>query len=93
MPLLDYRCNKCGFVDEFLIGIHVADANPPIECPKCKEGKMERLFSPRQIGIDFVGKGFYINDYGKHNWKSHMSADEQAKVLAPDANGNYKDPY
>ena len=94
MPLKDFKCNKCDFTDEYLIGATVKEGAEPIDCPKCKEGKMEKIWSTgKSIGIDFVGPGFYINDYGKHAWKKRMNDEDLAKVLTPDHNGNYKDPY
>jgi len=94
MPMYDYCCDSCGFMDEYIIYKGLEEGKEPTECPKCKKGKMKRQFSVgKTVGIDFVGPGFYINDYGKHNWKKNLSIDDQSKVLAPDANGNYKDPY
>lgn len=92
MPIVDFRCDKCGFTDEYIIG-STNGGKAPDNCPKCNEGKMERLFSTNQVGIDFVGPGFYINDHGIHAWKKRLSPEDQVKVLNPDHNGNYKNPY
>ena len=94
MPIVDFRCDKCGFTDEFLISFSVEGAIAPTKCDKCTDGVMERLFSTgKTIGIDFVGPGFYINDHGTHNWKARLSSDDQSKVLNPNENGVYKNPY
>ena len=94
MAMIDFRCDKCGFTDEYIIYGGLAEGVAPEKCPKCEDGKMERLFSTgKSVGIDFVGSGFYINDYGKHNWKRNLSDDDKAKVLSPNHNGNYMSPY
>lgn len=91
MPINTYKCNKCDFTDEYVEGQQTSKENQhPEKCPKCKKGKMEKVFdlAGNSIGIDFVGKGFYINDYGKHNWKYGKTKEEISKVLAGE-----KDPY
>lgn len=89
MPLYDYKCDKCEFMDEYNTSISVPkEMNPPEKCPKCQEGNMVQQFSVNQLGIDFIGPGFYINDYGKHAWKKNNSLNDQAKILAGE-----KDPY
>lgn len=91
MPIYTYKCTKCGFTDEFIESFSTSKENwHPENCPKCKEGKLEKVFdmAGHSIGIDFVGPGFYINDYGIHNWRSKMSKEDQAKVLS-----GKKDPY
>lgn len=88
MPTYDYKCNECGFMDEYCTGQSVPKAmNPPEVCPKCGKGKLEKQFSVQGQSFDIVGS-CYMNDYGKHAWKKNMSLDDQAKVLT----GN-KDPY
>ena len=90
--IADYKCDKCGFMDEYIDSISVAE-KPPEICPKCNEGKMEKQFGFNG-GIDFVGPGFYINDHGKHNWKKGKTDAQIADCLAPDkVTGKYKDPY
>lgn len=94
MPMYDYKCDSCGFQDEYMVTSNAACGKEPGKCPKCKKGEMKRQFSVgKSLGIDFVGSGFYINDYGKHAWKKNLSDVDKAKVLSPDANGQYKDPY
>lgn len=93
MPIRTYKCNdnECGFQDEYIESFSVSkDQWHPDICPKCGKTKLEQVFdlAGNSIGIDFIGSGFYINDYGKHAWKRNLSQDDQAKVIA----GN-KDPY
>lgn len=94
MPVYNYKCNKCGFLDEYIIYKGLAEGVEPTVCPKCNEGKMERQFSiGKTMAFDIVGY-CYTNVYGKKNWKRHLSLEDQAKVLTPDPiTGKYKDPY
>lgn len=57
MPLYSYKCKKCN---------HIFDIQQPItedplkECPECN-GEIFRMIG-KNVGIQFVGSGFYIND-------------------------------
>jgi len=95
MPIFDFKCSKCGFQDEYIESFSVPkEMKAPKICPKCNEGEMEKQFSSKNIGIDFIGSGFFINDYGKHNWKKGKTPDQIADYLVPDkTTGRYKDPY
>lgn len=96
MPIYDYKCSNCGFTDEYIISPSTPkELEAPMICPECHEGKMEKKFSPTgRVGFDLVGAGFYVNDYGKHNWKQGKSDLEISKYLTPDPEtGRYKDPY
>ncbi len=42
MPIFEYKCSQCGFVNEALV--KSASAKPPA-CPKCGEKKVEKQFS------------------------------------------------
>lgn len=91
----DYKCNnkKCDFNDEYLDTPSCREDIPEI-CPKCKKGKLVKQFPDcSKTGFDFVGPGFYINDYGKHNWRKGKTAAEQAGYLVKGDDGKYKDPY
>lgn len=86
MPTFDFRCTNCGFQEEYCTNASVPkDMRPPEICPKCKQGKMEKLFSVDGQSFDIVGS-CYLNDYGKHAWKKRMSAEEQSKVLSGEKN-------
>jgi len=88
MPMFDFKCNKCGFKDEFQDGVNVPPSlKVPEKCPKCNEGLLEKQFSPGGQSFDIIGS-CYMNDYGKHAWKKNMNTVEKAAVLA----GN-KNPY
>lgn len=42
MPIFEYKCTQCGFVNEALV--KSASAKGPA-CPKCGEKKVEKQFS------------------------------------------------
>lgn len=42
MPIFEYECPSCGFVNEALVAN--ADAKPPV-CPKCGHKKTVKKFS------------------------------------------------
>ena len=91
--MLNYKCNSCSFTDEYIVSVSLQEGKEPTSCPKCKEGKMERQFSlGKSMAFDIVGS-CYTNDYGRKAWKKNLSDEDKAKVLTPDINGNYKDPY
>jgi putative FmdB family regulatory protein len=79
MPIFDYKCDKCGNVEE-----HIS-FKVPENCPKCLTGKFEQQFSPTRISFDIIGS-CYMNDYGKHAWKRNMSVADQASVLTGEKN-------
>lgn len=88
MPLIDFKCMKCGYIDEFIIGPTVSE-QPPKNCKKCN-GKMEQQLSVSNISSDVVGG--YDYQYGKKSW-TKQSPEKRAEYLVPDAAGRYKNPY
>jgi putative FmdB family regulatory protein len=50
MPLFEYRCNDCGKVNEFLIGVSQESAS--IECSSCGSTSLEKMIS----ASNFVSK-------------------------------------
>jgi len=42
MPIFEYKCTQCGFVNEVLV--KSADSKAPT-CPECGEKKVEKQFS------------------------------------------------
>jgi putative FmdB family regulatory protein len=89
MPIYDYKCDKCDDTIELLQTFSAVKEEAPEVCNKCKTGHYEKQFAPsKRIGIDFIGPGFFINDYGKHNYKRNMSVADQTNVLL-----GHKDPY
>lgn len=90
MAFHDYRCNKCGFIEEYNNSFSLPESfKPPkdMKCPSCNEGSLEIIFSTKGQSFDIIGY-CYMNEYGKHAWKKNLSKVEQAKVLTRE-----RDPY
>lgn len=92
MAMFDFKCNKCDYTDEFIVSPSVKDPIPKV-CPKCKKGKLKRQYTQFKGGMDFIGPGFYVNDYGKKNWRKGKTALEQASYLTKGDDGKYENPY
>lgn len=58
MPRYDYKCKVCGNIEE--INHSVEDINIKYNCKVC--GEIYKRLISREIGIKFVGAGFYTND-------------------------------
>jgi putative FmdB family regulatory protein len=43
MPMFEYRCQGCGYTFEKFSPSGCGSSGP--ECPKCKEGSTEKIFS------------------------------------------------
>ena len=60
MPTYDFKCEKCGKVDEY----HVALTNYiPKNCSSCKECKLTKVESFSSSKPILKGNGFYETDY------------------------------
>ena len=58
MPSYSYRCNACQH--HFTVVQRMVD-DPIDTCPKCNAKKVQRVIG-KNVGIKFVGSGFYVND-------------------------------
>jgi hypothetical protein len=91
MPMLDYKCSKCGFVDEYYTGPNYKN-DIPEKCPSCNEGVLEKQFpNCSRVGVDVLGG--YEYQYGKKAYKKKMTPMEYAGHLVKGEDGKYKDPY
>ena len=43
MPIYEYRCNNCGAVSEFLVGVGSTDET--LSCKQCGSSQLEKMFS------------------------------------------------
>jgi predicted nucleic acid-binding Zn ribbon protein len=88
MAMIDYKCLECGFVGEYMTGFSAPKVmKVPEVCPMCRKGMMEAQFPlSNNIALNFIGSGFYCNDYGKNSIRN-KSVSEQADIL------NGKNPY
>jgi predicted nucleic acid-binding Zn ribbon protein len=69
MAYYDYQCQKCNTIKTFEFKMGQAPSEIAINCcdPEMKKTIYKRIFS-KDIGLKFVGNGFYVNDY-KDNHK------------------------
>lgn len=89
MPIFDYKCSKCEFTEERIVGATIAEVTSE-KCPKCNVGIMERQFSAAGQSFDVVGG--YSYQYGKKSY-AKQSAEQRSKYLTPGPDGKYKNPY
>ena len=73
MPLNDYECPTCGAMvnDRWTISV-----TPPL--PVCEEcgSVMQRRIHPAEL--NFVGDGFFVNDYAEKNGERDGSQEDNS---------------
>ena len=52
MPLFDYKCQKCGYTDEFIVKDYLVQ----IACPKCTTMLKRQVAAP---SFRLYGEGFH----------------------------------
>lgn len=65
MPMYDYKCPKCGHIEEELVPADERDTIE-IQCDSCHLRMKPQLSAP---ALKFRGSGFHITDYGKRGPK------------------------
>ncbi len=89
MPTYDYKCKRCSYQFEAFQSI----LSEPIKtCPRCMDGKVERLISAG-AGLIFKGSGFYETDYkrksngsnNKYSVPKSASSDTVAETVSTPA--------
>lgn len=55
MPLYEYKCNECGKVSEFLVGVSDADAGR--ECSSCGSTNLSKMISASAVPTHPLPKG------------------------------------
>lgn len=102
MPTFDYRCNKCGFTDEYNTSPSLPKGMQPpedLKCPntietECKDGKTRNYKCKGTLEKLFTAQnqsfdivGFcYENEWGKKAFQKNMSQAQYGRVLAGDEN-------
>lgn len=43
MPIYEYKCKKCGNLNEFLVGI--SETDPSLNCEGCGSSRLEKMMS------------------------------------------------
>jgi putative FmdB family regulatory protein len=83
MPIYEYRCSRCGNVEE---AIQRFSDRPLTKCKHCS-GKLHKLIS--QSAFHLKGSGWYVTDYAN---KSKTSSSKSNKAeSAPADSGQSKD--
>jgi putative FmdB family regulatory protein len=68
MPIYEYRCNSCGYQDDFLQKL----SEPPLtDCPECGESTFAKQVTA--AGFQLKGTGWYATDF-KANGTSKANA-------------------
>ena len=74
LPIFEYKCEKCGRVEEFLV---LPGEKEPLTCRHCG-GRLVKL-PPQHVGFVFKGSGFYVNDYKKKEEKTRAREEAGAR--------------
>ena len=55
MPIYEYRCQDCGKINEFLLGVN--EDKIEIKCKKCGSMRLDKVFSKSHVstGGHFIG--------------------------------------
>jgi putative FmdB family regulatory protein len=53
MPIYEYKCEKCGMVSEFLVG--VTQDKTDIKCKSCGNDKMQKILSRSNVSAGSRG--------------------------------------
>jgi len=70
MPTYTYKCKSC----EHKFGVEQSITEDPLTtCPKCEEAIFRVI--GKNIGVQFVGSGFYINDNNKSSTSSTSTSE------------------
>jgi putative FmdB family regulatory protein len=81
MPIYEYRCEECGFQDEFLQKVSEA---PMTVCPTCGKPSLRKLLSA--AGFQLKGSGWYATDF-KGSGKPAAAKPEDKADAKPEAKG------
>jgi putative FmdB family regulatory protein len=74
VPIYEYRCNECGFQDEFLQKL----SDPLLtKCPSCGKESLKKLLSA--AGFQLKGSGWYATDFKGSGAKPAAKSGEEAK--------------
>lgn len=79
MPIYEYRCEDCGFQDEFLQKV---SESPLTRCPACGRESLRKLLSA--AGFQLKGSGWYATDF-KHSGAKPAKASETQSDAKTDA--------
>lgn len=66
MPIYDFACSKCEHKFDLMFSTYAQyeEQKKKMKCPSCKSKRVEKQMSTN-VTANFVGPGFYVNDYKK----------------------------
>jgi putative FmdB family regulatory protein len=84
MPNYTYKCDACGFTNDYIVG-GVNGKSAPTLCTSCNaENTMKKQFSAKGVSGEVVGGFDY--EYGRKSWKRTASIAEKGAILAGEMN-------
>lgn len=85
MPIYEYRCDACGFQNEYLQ--RVGDA-PKTVCPQCGQQALRKLLSA--AGFQLKGTGWYATDF-KNSGRPADKKDKDSRKEGSEGSGSRTD--
>ncbi|HEX5091421.1 MAG TPA: zinc ribbon domain-containing protein [Burkholderiales bacterium] len=82
MPIYEYRCEACGFQEEYLQKI---SEPPKTVCPSCGKAAFRKLLSA--AGFQLKGSGWYATDFKGGKPAADAKAGAKAGESPPAAEG------
>ena len=76
MPIYEYRCDSCGFQNEYIQ--RMSDARLT-DCPECKKATFSKMVTA--AGFQLKGGGWYVTDFksgGSNTNAAKKTAEKQA---------------
>ena len=75
MPIYAYRCNACGYQNDYLQKL----SEPPLtDCPEC--GKAQFSKQVTAAGFQLKGTGWYATDFKNKGTGKSSTSKEESKV-------------
>ena len=77
MPIYEYRCEACGYQEEFLQKV----SEPPMaKCPACGKASFSKMLSA--AGFQLKGSGWYATDFKSSGKKPAAKPEAKAETKA-----------
>ena len=75
MPIYEYRCQTCGYQNEYLQRV----SEPLLtDCPECQKPTFTKLVSA--AGFQLKGSGWYVTDFRNNGTKPQAQKDTAGKA-------------
>lgn len=74
MPIYEYRCETCGYQNEYLQRV----SDPLLtDCPECQKPTFTKMVSA--AGFQLKGTGWYVTDFRNKGTKPQAQSDKSEK--------------